>query len=331
MSSAAELDGRVAEVRAALQQARAEIGKRVVGQDEVVDGMLMALVAGGHVLLEGAPGLAKTRAVRALAEVVDASYSRIQFTPDLLPADLLGTMVYRPQTGEFVARRGPVFAQIVLADEINRAPAKVQSALLQAMEERQITIGERTFGLPEPFMVLATQNPLEHEGTYPLPEAQLDRFLLKLQVPYPSFEDELAVVRLVGDRPDCELRRALDPQRVADLQRIIAGVRVDRRIEEYIVAIVRATRAADGAGSGDFVEYARFVEHGASPRASIAFYRCSKIRAVLEGRAYVLPEDVKAVAAPLLRHRIITSYQAESEDVSADAIVALVLDRVEVP
>ena len=331
MSSAAELDGRVAEVRAALQQARAEIGKRVVGQDEVVDGMLMALVAGGHVLLEGAPGLAKTRAVRALAEVVDASYSRIQFTPDLLPADLLGTMVYRPQTGEFVARRGPVFAQIVLADEINRAPAKVQSALLQAMEERQITIGERTFGLPEPFMVLATQNPLEHEGTYPLPEAQLDRFLLKLQVPYPSFEDELAVVRLVGDRPDAELRRALDPQRVADLQRIIAGVRVDRRIEEYIVAIVRATRAADGAEHGDFVEHARFVEHGASPRASIAFYRCSKIRAVLEGRAYVLPEDVKAVAAPLLRHRIITSYQAESEEVSADAIVALVLDQVEVP
>ena len=325
MSSAAELDGRVAEVRAALQEARAEIGKRVIGQDDVVDGMLMALVAGGHVLLEGAPGLAKTRAVRALAEVVDASYSRIQFTPDLLPADLLGTMVYRPQTGEFVARRGPVFAQIVLADEINRAPAKVQSALLQAMEERQITIGERTFGLPEPFMVLATQNPLEHEGTYPLPEAQLDRFLLKLQVPYPSFEDELAVVRLVGDRPDSELRRALDPQRVADLQRTVAGVRVDRRIEEYIVAIVRATRAAGGA------EHARFVEHGASPRASIAFYRCSKIRAVLQGRAYVLPEDVKAVAAPLLRHRIITSYQAESEEVTADAIVALVLDQVAVP
>ena len=326
-----ELDGRVAEARAALQQARAEIGKRVVGQDGVVDGMLMALVAGGHVLLEGAPGLAKTRAVRALAEVVDASYSRIQFTPDLLPADLIGTMVYRPQTGEFVPRRGPVFAQIVLADEINRAPAKVQSALLQAMEERQITIGEQTFGLPEPFMVLATQNPLEHEGTYPLPEAQLDRFLLKLQVPYPSFEDELAVVRLVGDRPDAELRRALDPRRVADLQRTIAGVRVDRRIEEYIVAIVRATRAVEEAGNGDFVEHARFVEHGASPRASIAFYRCSKIRAVLEGRAYVLPEDVKAVAVPLLRHRIITSYQAESEEVSPDAIVALVLDRVEVP
>jgi len=325
MSSVAELQAQVAGVRAALQEARDEIGKRVVGQDEVVDGMLMALVAGGHVLLEGAPGLAKTRAVRALAEVVDASYSRIQFTPDLLPADLLGTMVYRPQTGEFVPRRGPVFAQIVLADEINRAPAKVQSALLQAMEERQITIGERTFPLPEPFMVLATQNPLEHEGTYPLPEAQLDRFLLKLRVPYPSFEDELAVVRLVGDRPDAELRRALDPQRVADLQRTIAGVRVDRRIEEYIVAIVRATRAGDGAS------HARFVEHGASPRASIAFYRCGKIHAVMQGRAYVIPEDVKAVAAPLLRHRIITSYQAESEEVSADAIVELVLDQVEVP
>ena len=337
MSSGEELDGRMDEVRAALQQARTEIGKRVVGQDGVVDGMLMALVAGGHVLLEGAPGLAKTRAVRALAEVVDASYSRIQFTPDLLPADLLGTMVYRPQTGEFVPRRGPVFAQIVLADEINRAPAKVQSALLQAMEERQITIGEQTFPLPQPFMVLATQNPLEHEGTYPLPEAQLDRFLLKLQVPYPSFEEELAVVRLVGDRPDAELRRTLDPQRVADLQRFISDVRVDRRIEEYIVAIVRATRAPEGADHdrvGDHdrvVGHARFVEHGASPRASIAFYRCSKIRAVLAGRAYVLPEDVKAVAAPLLRHRIITSYQAESEQVSADAIVELVLDQVEVP
>ena len=325
MSSAAELDGQVAEVQSALEQARAEIGKRVVGQDAVVDGMLMALVAGGHVLLEGAPGLAKTRGVRALAEVVEASYSRIQFTPDLLPADLIGTMVYRPQTGEFVARRGPIFAQIVLADEINRAPAKVQSALLQAMEERQITIGEQTFALPQPFMVLATQNPLEHEGTYPLPEAQLDRFLLKLQVPYPSFADEVAVVRLVGDQADAQLRRMLDPQRVADLQRIISQVLVDHRIEEYIVAIVRATRAADG------VEHARFVEHGASPRASIAFYRCSKIHAVLQGRAYVIPEDVKAVAAPLLRHRIITSYQAESEQVSADAIVALVLDQVEVP
>ena len=291
----------------------------------------MALLAGGHVLLEGAPGLAKTRAVRALAEVVDASYSRIQFTPDLLPADLIGTMVYRPQTGEFVPRRGPVFAQIVLADEINRAPAKVQSALLQAMEERQITIGEQTFPLPQPFMVLATQNPLEHEGTYPLPEAQLDRFLLKLQVPYPSFEDELAVVRLVGDLPDAELHRVLDPQRVADMRRTISAVRVDRRIEEYVVVIVRATRAVDGSEHGDFVEHARFVEHGASPRASIAFYRCSKIRAVLEGRAYVLPEDVKAVAAPLLRHRIITSYLAESEEVSPDAIVEMVLDRVEVP
>ena len=326
-----ELDARVAEVRAALQEARKEIAKRVIGQDGVVDGMLMALVAGGHVLLEGAPGLAKTRAVRALAEVVDASYSRIQFTPDLLPADLIGTMVYRPQTGEFVPRRGPVFAQIVLADEINRAPAKVQSALLQAMEERQITIGEQTFPLPQPFMVLATQNPLEHEGTYPLPEAQLDRFLLKLQVPYPSFEDELAVVRLVGDLPDAELHRVLDPQRVADMRRTISAVRVDRRIEEYVVAIVRATRAVDGSEHGDFVEHARFVEHGASPRASIAFYRCSKIRAVLEGRAYVLPEDVKAVAAPLLRHRIITSYLAESEEVSPDAIVEMVLDQVEVP
>ena len=325
MSSVAELDAQVAEVRGALGEAHAEIGKRVVGQDAVVDGMLMALVAGGHVLLEGAPGLAKTRAVRALSEVVDASYSRIQFTPDLLPADLLGTMVYRPQTGEFVPRRGPIFAQIVLADEINRAPAKVQSALLQAMEERQITIGEQTFVLPQPFMVLATQNPLEHEGTYPLPEAQLDRFLLKLQVPFPTFADELAVVRLVGDQPDAVLRRTLDPQRVADLQRIISRVLVDHRIEEYIVAIVRATRATDGA------EHARFVEHGASPRASIGFFRCSKIHAVLQGRAYVIPEDVKAVAAPLLRHRIITSYQAESEQVSADAIVALVLDQVEVP
>ena len=320
-----ELDGEVAAVQDTLTEARDEIGKRVVGQTAVVDGMLMALVAGGHVLLEGAPGLAKTRAVRALAEVVDASYSRIQFTPDLLPADLLGTMVYRPQTGQFVPRRGPIFAQIVLADEINRAPAKVQSALLQAMEERQITIGEETFALPRPFMVLATQNPIEHEGTYPLPEAQLDRFLLKLHVPYPSFEDELAVVRLVGDAVDAELRSTLDPERIADLQRIVSQVFVDHRIEEYIVAIVRATRAAGGA------DHERFVEHGASPRASIAFYRCSKIHALLQGRSYVIPEDVKAVAAPLLRHRIITSYEAESEQVSSDAIVALVLEHVDVP
>ena len=314
----------------------AEVGKRIVGQRSMVRGMMMALLAGGHVLLEGMPGLAKTRAVKALAEVTDVSFRRLQFTPDLLPADVIGTMVYRPNSGEFVARKGPIFAHIVLADEINRAPAKVQSALLEAMEERQVTLGNETWALDEPFVVLATQNPIEQQGTYPLPEAQLDRFLLKLRVPYPGYEEELEVLRLVGDEQPVALRPLLDRPAIAALRATAARVRVDRRIEEYVVTLMRATRpAAAVAGAADGAvaqpDYLRFVEHGASPRASIYLYRCAKIAALFAGRTFVIPEDVKAVAADVLRHRLVPSYEGESEGVTAEQVIEALLAYVQVP
>ena len=314
----------------------AEVGKRIVGQRSMVRGMMMALIAGGHVLLEGMPGLAKTRAVKALAEVTDVSFRRLQFTPDLLPADVIGTMVYRPNSGEFVARKGPIFAHIVLADEINRAPAKVQSALLEAMEERQVTLGNDTYALDEPFLVLATQNPIEQQGTYPLPEAQLDRFLLKLRIPYPAYEEELEVLRLVGDEQPVALRALLDRPAIAALHASAARVRVDRRIEEYVVTLMRATRPAAAAasaanGAAAQPDYLRFVEHGASPRASIYLYRCAKIAALFAGRTFVIPEDVKAVAADVLRHRLVPSYEGESEGVTAEQVIAALLAHVEVP
>ena len=314
----------------------AEVGKRIVGQRSMVRGMMMALLAGGHVLLEGMPGLAKTRAVKALAEVTDVSFRRLQFTPDLLPADVIGTMVYRPNSGEFVARKGPIFAHIVLADEINRAPAKVQSALLEAMEERQVTLGNETWALDEPFVVLATQNPIEQQGTYPLPEAQLDRFLLKLRVPYPGYEEELEVLRLVGDEQPVALRPLLDRPAIAALRATAARVRVDRRIEEYVVTLMRATRpaaAVAGAAAGAVAQpdYLRFVEHGASPRASIYLYRCAKIAALFAGRTFVIPEDVKAVAADVLRHRLVPSYEGESEGVTAEQVIEALLAHVQVP
>ena len=316
-----------------------EIGKRIVGQQAMVRGMMMALLAGGHVLLEGMPGLAKTRAVKALAEVTDVSFQRLQFTPDLLPADVVGTMVYRPQSGKFVARKGPIFAHVVLADEINRAPAKVQSALLEAMEERQITLGNETFPLQEPFLVLATQNPIEQQGTYPLPEAQLDRFLLKLRVPYPAYDEELEVLRPIGDERPAALRPLLDRAAIAALRASAAHVRVDRRIEEYVVTLMRATRPA-ARGAGDTVgaaraagapDYLRFIEHGASPRASIYLYRCARIAALFAGRAFVIPDDVKAVAPDVLRHRLVMSYEGESEGITAEQVIEALLAHVEVP
>ena len=275
-----QLDARVAEQHELLSACVVEVGKRIVGQRAMVQGMLMALLARGHVLLEGMPGLAKTRAVKTLAEVTDVSFRRLQFTPDLLPADLIGTMVFRQQSGEFTARKGPIFANVVLADEINRAPAKVQSALLEAMEERQVTLGNETYPLDEPFFVLATQNPIEQEGTYPLPEAQLDRFLLKLQVPYPAYDEELEVLRLIGDERPIEVRPVLDGEAIARLRQTAAAVRLDSRIEEYIVILVRTTRGSD---AGDAPDFQRYIEYGASPRASIYLYRCAKIHAPLRG------------------------------------------------
>ncbi len=311
---------------ALLGRVRDEIARRVVGQADMVDGMLMGILTGGHVLLEGVPGLAKTLAIKSLSEVVAAEFRRIQFTPDLLPADLTGTMVFQPQSGEFLPRRGPVFGNIVLADEINRAPAKVQSALLEAMEERQVTIGDRTYPLPEPFFVLATQNPIEQEGTYPLPEAQLDRFVLKLRIDYPSPDEELEILRRSRDG-EVKLDRILSPADIERLRTTVNRIAVDQRIEEYIVALVGASRRRERNISG----YGRYIEYGASPRASINIYRCARARALMEGRSYVVPEDVKAVALPVLRHRIVLSYEAESEELSSDEVVSQLLSVVAVP
>jgi MoxR-like ATPase len=311
----------------ALERCFSEVSRRIVGQREMLEGMIMGLLSEGHVLLEGVPGLAKTLAVKTLAEVLDAGFKRIQFTPDLLPADLIGTMIYRPQTGDFLPRKGPIFTNIVLADEINRSPAKVQSALLEAMEERQITLGNETYRLEEPFLVLATQNPIEHEGTYPLPEAQLDRFVLKLFVPYPGFDEEVQILRRVGAQKPAAVSKILDRPAIEELQATVREVHVDGRIEEYIVRLVQATRER----SREKAEYVRFVEYGASPRASLCLYRCAKVKALLSGRTFVIPEDVKAVAPPALRHRILLTYEAEAENLSADTIVAEILKAVEVP
>ncbi len=310
-----------------LDTCRGEIARRLVGQRNMIDGMLMGILAGGHVLLEGVPGLAKTLAVKSVAEVIDADFRRIQFTPDLLPADLIGTMVYRQQTGEFLPRKGPVFSNIILADEINRAPAKVQSALLESMEERQVTIGDTTYPLPKPFFVLATQNPIEQEGTYPLPEAQLDRFILKLSVEYPNEEEELAILRRIGIEHSIPLKRIFLPSEILNLRNIASRIRVDERIEEYIVSVITASRIENPTIN----TFSRYIEYGASPRATIYLYRCAKIRALFEGRSYVIPEDVKSAAYPVLRHRIILSYEAESEEMKTDDVIRTILSSVRVP
>jgi MoxR-like ATPase len=312
---------------ALLGSAIEQVERRVVGQREMIEGLLMAILCGGHVLLEGVPGLAKTLAIRTLAEVMDGSFRRIQFTPDLLPADLVGTMVFNQATGQFAARKGPVFANIILADEINRAPAKVQSALLECMQERQVTLGDATYPLDPPFFVLATQNPIEHEGTYPLPEAQLDRFVTKLLVRYPAFDEEVRIVRLVGTERPIPVARVLDRGALAGLQDLAEKVHVDERVEEYIVRLVVATRPVKPGGA----EFHRYLEYGASPRASIYAYRLSRIRALLDGRPFVIPEDVKAVLPAVLRHRLILSYEAESERLAADDIIRELLARVAVP
>ncbi|MBN2051059.1 MAG: MoxR family ATPase [Spirochaetales bacterium] len=310
-----------------LEKVAGELGKRIVGQRGMIEGMLTGLVAGGHVLVEGVPGLAKTLAVRTLAEVLDAEYKRIQFTPDLLPADLIGTMVYRQQTGEFLPRKGPVFTNILLADEINRAPAKVQSALLEAMEERQVTIGNETYRLPDPFFVFATQNPIEHEGTYPLPEAQVDRFFMKLKISYPDAEDELRIVHRMGKDLPIPVEKVLTAAKIKELKEIASEIAMDRRIAEYIVALVTATRETDGLTK----PYAKYIEFGASTRASLCLYRASKVRALFEGRSFVIPDDVKTTVFDVLRHRLILSYQAQSEELESDDILKEVLKAVPVP
>jgi len=318
----------VAEHGALLAHIREEIGKVVVGQQYLVDRLLLALLCNNHVLIEGVPGLAKTLSVTTLARCVRAAFQRIQFTPDLLPADLVGTLIYNPKSCEFTTRKGPVFANIVLADEINRAPAKVQSALLEAMQERQVTIGDRSYPLPEPFMVLATQNPVEQEGTYPLPEAQVDRFMLKLKITYPTKEDEHRILkRMARSAPQFEVDPVIGPEEIFALRRLADDIYMDEKIEEYIINIVAATRAPEtyDASMKDLIRY------GASPRATIFLAMAAKAYALLQGRGYVTPQDVKDIGMDVLRHRVIVSYEAEAEGKTSEDIVGWVFDNVEVP
>ena len=300
----------------------------IVGQKHLVESLLIALLSNGHVLLEGVPGLAKTLAIKTLAQLIDAKYSRIQFTPDLLPADVLGTMVYSVKNEQFQVKKGPVFANFVLADEINRAPAKVQSALLEAMQERQVTIGDNTFPLDEPFLVMATQNPIEQEGTYPLPEAQVDRFLLKVVIGYPTKEEEKLIIRQNITNERKEVRPLLRPQEIIEVQKVCEKIYIDEKIERYIVDIVFATRFPADYGLNDLVS---IIDFGASPRASISLARAARSYAFLRGRGYVVPEDVRAVAHDVMRHRLGLTYEAEANNITADDVISEILDKVEVP
>ena len=311
-----------------IQDVSRQVALRVVGQEYMIDRLLISLLTGGHVLLEGVPGLAKTLTVRTLAETIDTSFSRIQFTPDLLPADVMGTQIYDQSTGKFMVKKGPIFANIILADEINRAPAKVQAALLEAMQEKQVTIGGTTYKLEEPFLVLATQNPIEQEGTYPLPEAQVDRFMLKLRVGYPSREEEREIMRRMAGGHAIDVRHVATPEAILEARGRIADLYMDDRIVDYIVDIVHATREPAAAGLKELVP---LIEFGASPRATIALAQASRAHAFLRGRAFVTPDDIKAIAPDVLRHRVLTTYEAEAEEVTSDEIVRRVFATVESP
>jgi MoxR-like ATPase len=325
LSTVDEIEARVAAHAPTFDAARAEMGKVLVGQRYMVDRLLVGLLSDGHVLLEGVPGLAKTTAVKALASALHLEFSRVQFTPDLLPADIVGTQIYQPQQGAFTTRKGPVFANLVLADEINRAPAKVQSALLEAMQERQVTLGDETYTLPRPFFVLATQNPLEQEGTYPLPEAQVDRFMLKLSVTYPSLEEELEVIAR-SSRPAPKIEARVTADALLAAQDLVREIRVTDVLMRYIVNLVRATREPGVVDKS----LARAIQVGASPRASIALAAAARAHAFLDGRGFALPEDVKAIAPDVLRHRVIPSYEAEADGVTADNLVAKLLAKVDI-
>ena len=306
----------------------AELGRVIVGQHAMLERLIIGLLADGHVLLEGVPGLAKTLAIRTLAGTIDAAFHRIQFTPDLLPADLLGTQIYNQRTGDFTVQRGPIFTNLLLADEINRAPAKVQSALLEAMQEKQVTIGGQTFALPELFLVLATQNPIEHEGTYPLPEAQVDRFMFKLLVTYPARREERQVLDRMVSLEEPTPERVMQPVRVLEARRLVQTVYTDERIKEYVLDLVGATRRPADAG---LPELTPLIEFGASPRASIFLLRAAKAHAFMRGRAYVTPDDIKALGLDVLRHRVILTYRADAEGMGPDALLGRIFEAVPVP
>ena len=305
-----------------------EIAKVIVGQKQMVDRLLIGLLCNGHILLEGVPGLAKTLTIKSLASAINAKFQRIQFTPDLLPADLVGTMIYNQKDGKFFTRRGPIFANFILADEINRAPAKVQSALLEAMQERQITIGEETFKLDEPFLVLATQNPIEQEGTYPLPEAQVDRFMLKVKIGYPSREDELAIMRQNVMSSQGDIKPVVSTKDILAARDAVRNVYMDEKIERYILDIVFATREP---AQFKLEKIAPMISYGASPRASINLALASKAHAFIKRRGYVIPEDVRAISLDVLRHRIAVTYEAEAEEVTSESVVQEILNHIEVP
>lgn len=307
---------------------RTEVGKVIVGQKYMVDRLLIGLLSNGHVLLEGVPGLAKTLTVRTLSAAIQTSFHRIQFTPDLLPADLVGTLVYDQKDGQFKTKKGPIFANLILADEVNRSPAKVQSALLEAMQEHTVTIGDSTYPLDDPFLVLATQNPIEQEGTYPLPEAQVDRFMLKLSVGYPTKEEELEIMRRMTRGPEPKPERVVSPKDIVKARAVVEEIYIDPKIEQYIVDIVFATRQPKTFGLEDLED---LIAYGASPRASIYLSKAAKAQAFLNRRGYVTPEDVRAIGMDVLRHRVIVTYEAEAEEVAAEDVVRKVLNKIEVP
>ncbi|RKX27725.1 MAG: ATPase [Candidatus Zixiibacteriota bacterium] len=323
-----EIQSRVEQESSFVQRLTSQIATVIVGQKYLVDRLLIGILADGHILIEGVPGLAKTLSVKTLSDAIQTKFQRLQFTPDLLPADLIGTMIYNPQSAQFLVKKGPIFANIVLADEINRAPAKVQSALLEAMQERQVTIGETTFPLDEPFLVMATQNPIEQEGTYPLPEAQVDRFMLMLKIGYPSPAEE----REIMERNTCgklqEVEKVISPQDIIRAREVVRSVYIDDKIKEYIINIIFATREPDKYGLG---ELSSLIAFGASPRATIYLNLAAKAHAFLKGRGYVTPEDIKTIGHDVLRHRILITYEAEAEEIDSDSIVTKVFDAIEVP
>ena len=322
------LDEQVQAAFAWIKALRSEIGQVIVGQEQLVDRLLVGLLANGHVLLEGVPGLAKTMSVRSLAAAIDATFHRIQFTPDLLPADIVGTLIYSPQDGKYHATRGPVFANLLLADEINRAPAKVQSALLEAMQERQVTLGGETLKLPSPFLVLATENPIDQEGTYPLPEAQVDRFMFKVLLDYPSFAEERKILdRMAFTTSEIQIKPVVTLEEILRTRKIVDQIHVDEKVRDYIVHVVFATRQPEKYK----LEIKHFIQYGASPRATIYLTLAAKAWALLQGRSYVTPEDVKSIGPDVLRHRIILTYEAEAQAVTTDSIIQKIFNAVVVP
>jgi MoxR-like ATPase len=327
-SNISELNEKIKEESSFISLLKTEIAKVIVGQNKMVDRLLIGLLSNGHILLEGVPGLAKTLAISTLSKVVDTGFRRIQFTPDLLPADLIGTMVYNQKTGEFVPKKGPIFSNFILADEINRAPAKVQSALLEAMQERQVTIGGTTYPLDEPFLVMATQNPIEQEGTYPLPEAQVDRFMLKLKISYPSREDEREILAKMAKGTIPDVRCVTPVKKITAARDIVNEIYIDPKVEEYIINIVFASREP---GKGGLEELSGLIEYGASPRATIFLVQAARAHAFIRGRGYVTPEDIKSIGMDILRHRIIVTYEAEAENITPEDIVQKIFDNVEVP